>query len=114
MRTGLPRAPAWRRLGCALAMAVGVALLLSSEWTPGPSPLLLRTVLLALVGVWVFGLFERWPRRLPRWLARWVLQVVGVGVAMPATTRPDLPPLDAGRCAAVLGRPGPHGRLHAC
>ncbi len=86
MRTGLPRAPAWRRLGCALAMALGVALLLSSEWTPGPSPLLLRTVLLALVGVWVFGLFERWPRRLPRWLSRWVLQVVGVGVAMPTTT----------------------------
>ncbi len=34
----------------------------------------------------VFGLFERWPKRLPRWLARWALQVVGVGVAMPLTT----------------------------
>jgi LytS/YehU family sensor histidine kinase len=47
---------------------------------------LLRTVLLGLVGVFVFGLFERWPKRLPGWLSRWVLQVVGVGVAMPLTT----------------------------
>jgi two-component sensor histidine kinase len=85
-RTGWERAPAWRRLGCALALALGVALLLRSQWTPGPSPLLLRTVLLGLVGVLVFGLFERRPQRLPPWLARWVLQVVGVGVAMPVTT----------------------------
>jgi hypothetical protein len=54
--------------------------------TLGIAPLLLRTMLLALVGVLVFGLFERWPKRLPGGLARWVLQVVGVGLAMPATT----------------------------
>ena len=82
----LSRAPVWRRLGCALALSLGVALLLRSQWTPSPAPLLLRTALLALVGVLVFGLFERWPQRLPRWLARWVLQVVGVGLAMPVTT----------------------------
>ena len=34
----------------------------------------------------VFGLFEQWPKRMPRWLARWVLQVVGVALAMPVTT----------------------------
>ena len=75
-------------------------MLLRSQWTQGISPLVLRTVLLGLVGVWVFGLFERWPRWLPRWLSRWVLQVVGVGVAMPTTTvavyllstRPGAPP----------------------
>ena len=82
----LSRAPVWRRLGCALALSLGVALLLRSQWTPSPAPLLLRTALLALVGVLVFGLFERWPQRLPRWMARWVLQVVGVGLAMPVTT----------------------------
>ena len=31
----------------------------------------------------MFGLFERWPARLPRWLARWVLQVVGVALVVP-------------------------------
>jgi len=76
----------WRRLFVALALALAVAWLLHSEWTNGPWPLLLRTVTLALVGVLMFGIFERWPKRLPRWLARWVLQVVAVGVAMPLTT----------------------------
>jgi C4-dicarboxylate-specific signal transduction histidine kinase len=65
---------------------LAIALLLRSQWTHGPAPLVLRTVLLGLVGVFVFGLFERWPPRLPPWLSRWVLQVVGVGIAMPATT----------------------------
>jgi signal transduction histidine kinase len=31
----------------------------------------------------VFGLFEQWPRRLPRWMARWALQVFMVGLAVP-------------------------------
>ena len=86
MRTAAPRAPVGRRLGCALALSLGIALLLRSQWTQGIPPLLLRTILLGLVGVLVFGLFERSPRRLPHWLPRWVLQVVGVGVAMPLTT----------------------------
>jgi len=75
----------WRRLGVALGLAVAVALLLRPEWTTGLLPLLSRTATLALVGVLAFGLFEQWPKRLPRWLARWVLQVVAVGVAMPLT-----------------------------
>ncbi len=81
---------AWIRGGRRLAVALGLsilnALLLRSQWTQGLSPLLFRTVTLGLIGVLVFGLFERWPKRLPRWLARWVLQVIGVGVAMPLTT----------------------------
>jgi K+-sensing histidine kinase KdpD len=43
-------------------------------------------VTLGLIAVLVFGLFEQRPKRLPKWLARWVLQVAGVGVAMPLTT----------------------------
>jgi signal transduction histidine kinase len=76
----------WQRLAVALGLALAVALLLRSQWTPGPWALLFRTVSLALIAVLVFALFERWPRRLPGWLARWVVQVVGVGVAMPLTT----------------------------
>jgi LytS/YehU family sensor histidine kinase len=34
----------------------------------------------------LFGLFEQWPKRLPAWLARWVLQVMGVALAMPLGT----------------------------
>jgi len=76
----------WRRVSVALALAVTVGLPLGFHWMSGPAALLLRTITLALIAVSIFGLFERWPKRLPRWLARWVLQVVGVGVAMPLTT----------------------------
>jgi sensor histidine kinase YesM len=31
----------------------------------------------------VFGVLERWPRRLPGWLARWALQVAGIAVVIP-------------------------------
>jgi len=86
LRTERRWAPAGRRLGCALTLALGVAFLLRSQWTTGVASLLLRTLLLAFVGVLVFGLFERWPKELPRALPRWALQVVGVGVAMPLTT----------------------------
>jgi Histidine kinase/Histidine kinase-, DNA gyrase B-, and HSP90-like ATPase len=76
----------WRRLAVALGLALAIALLLRTQWTQGLSPLLFRTVTLGLIAVLVFGFFERYPKRLPPWLGRWVLQVVGVGVAMPLTT----------------------------
>ncbi|TMQ05948.1 MAG: sensor histidine kinase [Deltaproteobacteria bacterium] len=47
-------------------------------------PLLIgRLMFVGMIELLVFGLFERWPARLPRWLARWALQVVGVAVAVP-------------------------------
>jgi signal transduction histidine kinase len=76
----------WWRLAVALGLALGVALLLRGTWTPGLWSLLLRTMTLGLIALLAFTLFEQWPKRLPRWIARWVLQVVGVGVAMPLTT----------------------------
>jgi hypothetical protein len=48
--------------------------------------LLTRTLTLGAIAMLVFGLFEQWPRALPRWFARWVLQVVAVGVSMPPAT----------------------------
>ena len=96
-----------RRLAVALTIAVGVGLLLLSHWTTPASTLFLRTTLLALVATTAFTLFEVWPRRLPPWFQRWVLQVVAVGVTMPVTTslvyilstRPSAPPFwkDHGR-----------------
>ena len=71
-----------RRVAVALSLSVGSGLLLVSLWKSSPAALFVRTVLLGLAATTVFALFEVWPRRLPRWLARWVLQVVGVGVSM--------------------------------
>lgn len=76
----------WLRFLVAIGLALAVGLPLGFHWTSGPWAALLRTVALGLVAVLIFGIFEQWPKRLPRWLARWVLQVVGVGVAMPLTT----------------------------
>jgi hypothetical protein len=75
-----------RRLAVALTLSVGVGLLLGTHWQSGPWSIFLRTTIIGLSGTAAFSLFEVWPRRLPRWFQRWVLQVVAVGVFMPATT----------------------------
>ena len=43
-----------------------------------------RVFVPALAALLVFSLLERWPRRLPRPLARWALQVVAVTLVVPA------------------------------
>jgi two-component sensor histidine kinase len=42
-----------------------------------------RTVLVGLASLMAFGLFERWPKQAPSFMARWVLQVIGVAVVIP-------------------------------
>lgn len=75
-----------RRVAVALTISTAVGLLLSSHWKSPRPVLFLRTTILALSATTVFALFEVWPRKLPHWLQRWVLQVVAIGVAMPVTT----------------------------
>jgi signal transduction histidine kinase len=75
-----------RRVAVALTLAIGVGLLLMSTWRSAPSSLFLRTIILGLSATTAFAVFEVWPSRLPRWVQRWALQVVAVGVAMPMTT----------------------------
>ncbi len=74
-----------RRVAIAVTIAVGVALLLLILWKGSTSTLFLRAIVLALSATTVFSLFEVWPRRLPRGVERWILQVVAVGAAMPVT-----------------------------
>ena len=72
-----------RRIAVALTIAIAVWLLLLTHRTTAPSSMLLRLVNLALSATMAFALFEVWPRRLPRWCQRWVLQVVAVGASIP-------------------------------
>src|SRR5688500_10597872 len=89
-----------RRVAIAVTIAIGVALLLLILWKGSTSVLFLRAIVLALSATTVFSLFEVWPRRLPRGVERWILQVVAVGAAMPVTvfvmhrqaTSPGAPP----------------------
>ncbi len=40
--------------------------------------LALRVIVVGLSVMLAFGIFEQWPRRLPHWLDRWILQLVGI------------------------------------
>lgn len=69
-----------------MILSLAIGLLFTLTWESGRLGLLARA---AGIGLWlmlVFGLFEQWPRRLPRWLARWALQVLAVAVAVPIAT----------------------------
>ncbi len=80
---GLALMLGWRRVRSTLVASAVLGLILSPAWTTPISGLLARTMLVGLVALIAFGLFEQWPARLPRWLARWVLQVLGVAIAVP-------------------------------
>jgi hypothetical protein len=72
-----------RRVGVALTIAIAAWLLLLIHRRTSPSAMLFRLIILALSATMAFALFEVWPRRLPRWCQRWVLQVVAVGASIP-------------------------------
>ena len=80
----LPRLFAWRRLRFTLIASGLWGLVLSPAWTTTSAlVLMLRTMTIGIALMVIFGVLERWPRRLPRWFARWVLQVLGVAIAAP-------------------------------
>jgi signal transduction histidine kinase len=88
-----------RRLVTVLAVSSAVGWLLGQGWEDGMRSILIRTNCLGLVALLVYSILERRPRRLPRFIARWALQVIGVGVSIPIstvtiwtlTTRPGAP-----------------------
>lgn len=92
--------PGWPRLRTVLIAALVWSLPLALTWESPYWGLLLRTACAGLVALLVFGLLEHWPRKMPRRLARWVLQVLGVAISIPltllalyiGTTDPGAPP----------------------
>jgi hypothetical protein len=73
----------WQRLRLTIAVSAALGFLLSPAWTAPTLLVMLRAILVGLVAMLAFSLLERWPRRLPRWLGRWVLQVISVAVVTP-------------------------------
>lgn len=96
----LDRLPGWRGVAFTLGATLCLALLLMPVWQSGRLELLMRMVAAGLSALLVYRLLERHPRRLPRWCARWVLQVIGVALSIPCvyfliyllSTSPDQPP----------------------
>src|SRR5437879_6521551 len=70
---GLALMLGWRRVAFTLTLSTLIGLALSNHWGNGPLVGLIRVVPLGFMAMLTFGLFEQWPRRLPRWLERWVL-----------------------------------------
>lgn len=97
---GLALLLGWRRVLVTLAIASVLALMFSSFWRTSTSGLFIRVYGVALLAMLAFGVVEQWPRRLPTWLARWVLQVLAVAIVIPvstaliyqASTQPGRPP----------------------
>jgi two-component sensor histidine kinase len=81
---GLGLAFGWRRL----LLALGLATLFGAfNSLPSSAPSAYVTIyhaqVVSLIAVLAFGLFEQRPLRLPAWLPRWALQVLGVVIAIP-------------------------------
>lgn len=73
----------WPRLRVTLVASVIVGLLLSADSVTPTLTWMGRALIVGLCATLAFGTLEQWPGRLPRWLARWVLQLIGIVVTVP-------------------------------
>jgi signal transduction histidine kinase len=95
---GLALMLGWRRVRFTLLLSAIFGMMFGLHSHSGV--LFLRTIIVGLVAMLAFGVFEQWPGGLPRWLARWVLQVLAVALVIPPTaailyslgTAPGAPP----------------------
>lgn len=72
-----------------MLFAVGIALIFGAlnslpATAPAAHVTIGHAVVVGIVVVLAFALLERYPPRPPSWLPRWILQIVGVVVAVPA------------------------------
>jgi hypothetical protein len=80
---GLMRILAWQRLRFTLLACLPPILLMAPGWEASYAVLIVRWLFIGLMALLAFGIFERWPARLPRRLARWALQVLAVAFVIP-------------------------------
>jgi len=73
-----------KRLRVTLLAAALVFAFVAVNWNSPLDALVPRVFLPALVALLLFSLLERWPRHVPRPLARWALQVAAATLAVPA------------------------------
>ncbi|WP_170113187.1 sensor histidine kinase [Ahniella affigens] len=74
------------RVVVTLLVASMVASILSLGWETALTGLWWRVLGIGSTLMIVFSILERFPARLPRGVARWALQVIGVGIAVPVCT----------------------------
>jgi hypothetical protein len=81
-----PALLARRRVMVTLIVSLLLGGLISLTFVIPKILVLLRACALGLLALLFYGAFERWPAKLPAWLARWVIQVIAVALAMPIGT----------------------------
>lgn len=86
VQAAVERPPAifsWPRLrvvmvACVVFSALWIPIFIST-WVLPP----IRLMFVGCMQLLAFGILERWPKRLPSWIARWVLQVAAVALVTP-------------------------------
>lgn len=90
----------WRRVRAVFLIASLFGFMVGMGWRSGFFSGYGRVLVIAYAAMIAFGIFEQWPRRLPRWVGRWVLQVMATAIVIPfttvwiynASTQPGAPP----------------------
>jgi hypothetical protein len=84
---GALRGPAamlgWRRVRVALVASTLIGFLLGLPSITPTVIVVFRAMVVGLSAMLAFGVIERWPARMPGWLARWVLQLVVIVAVAP-------------------------------
>jgi len=81
--TGFARIFAWRRLRFTLAVSAAFGVFLGISNETATLIIIVRACIVGCAILFVFGLFEHWPKRLPRWLSRTVLRLIGIAIVIP-------------------------------
>nr|WP_315476843.1 histidine kinase [uncultured Undibacterium sp.] len=78
-----PSMYSWQRIKVVLAVALILSIMMKFTWASWWITIFVRLALIGMIQLTAFGIVERWPKRLPRWVARWVLQVAAVAIVVP-------------------------------
>lgn len=73
----------WQRVKVVLFVSLFVSLLIKLTWATWWITIFTRLLVIGLIQLTAFGIVERWPKRLPGWVARWVLQIAAVAIVVP-------------------------------
>jgi hypothetical protein len=85
-RPGLDPLVTWPRVKLWLIVTLLWAILRALTSVTGFPVWLLRCGLIVGLAVLAYGVVDRWPRRLPTWAPRWIVQLVAVVATMPPAT----------------------------
>ena len=84
--SGFRRIFAWPRLRFTLIVSASFGFLTGLH-SKAPLPLdVLRAAMIGCAILFMFGWLEHWPRKLPRWLPRTVLRLIGIALVIPVST----------------------------